>query len=170
MSDCLLLNGDSSPVSLLPLSVIDWQEAIKYMVLEKAIPISWHENWIVHSEHWSTPVPAVLMLTEYTKPKTSVQFSKANVFLRDEYTCQYCGLQLEKKDCTLDHVIPISHGGKTTWQNSATACGPCNAKKGNNHKVVPKKKMHKPDYWELVNKRKHLNFNIRHDSWRDYLQ
>ena len=91
MSDCLLLNGDSSPVSLLPLSVIDWQEAIKYMVLEKAVPISWHDNWIVHSEHWSTPVPAVLMLTEYTRPKTTVQFSKANVFLRDEYTCQYCG-------------------------------------------------------------------------------
>jgi len=170
MSDCLLLNADGAPVSLLPLSVIDWQEAIRYLVLEKATVISWHDNWIVHSATWETPVPAILMLHEYMKPKTSVRFSKSNVFLRDGYKCQYCETQLEKKDCTLDHVIPTSLGGTTSWENSATACGPCNANKGNNKKIVPKVKPHKPDYWELVNKRKKLAFNIRHESWKEFLQ
>lgn len=169
MSDCLLLNADGAPVSLLPLSVIDWQEAIKYLVLEKATPVAWHDNWVVNSMNWSTQVPAVLMLTEYMKPKTTIRFSKANVFLRDGYKCQYCGTHLEKKDCTLDHVLPTSKGGTTAWENSVTACSPCNAGKGNNHKIVPKYKPHKPDYWELVNKRKKLEFNIRHESWRDYL-
>lgn len=170
MSDTLLLNADGAPVSLLPLSVIDWQEAIKYMVLEKANVISWHENWIVHSANWSTQVPAVLMLTEYMKPKTTIRFSKSNVFLRDGYQCQYCGTHLEKKDCTLDHVLPSSLGGQSIWENSVTACSPCNAGKGNDHRIKPKYKPHKPDYWELVNKRKKLSFNIRHDSWKEFLQ
>lgn len=169
MSDCLLLNSDAAPVSLLPLSVIDWQEAVKYIVLEKAMPLAWHENWIVHSANWQTQVPAVLMLTEYMKPKTSIRFSKANVFLRDGYQCQYCGTALEKRDCTLDHVLPSSLGGKSVWDNSVTACHPCNANKGNNHKIVPKVKPHKPDYWELVNKRKKMPFNVRHHSWSDFL-
>lgn len=169
MSDCLLLNSDGSPVSLLPLSVIDWQEAIKHVVLEKAVAVAWHDNWVINSVNWSTPVPAVLMLTDYMKPKTAIRFSKANVFLRDEHTCQYCGKHLQKHECTLDHVLPSSHGGKTSWDNTVTACGPCNANKGNNRKIVPKYKPHKPDYWELVAKRRKIPFSVRHESWRDFL-
>ena len=60
--DTLVLNADGAPISVLPLSVVDWQEAIKYLVLEKAHVLAWHENWIVHSEHWSTPVPSIIML------------------------------------------------------------------------------------------------------------
>ncbi len=170
MSDTLLLNADGAPVSFLPLSVIDWQEAIKYMVLEKATVLAWHDDWIVHSATWETPVPSILILKEYMKPKTTVRFSKGNVFLRDNYKCVYCEKDLQKKDCTLDHVLPTSHGGKTTFENTVTACGPCNASKGNNKKIRPKFKPHKPDFYELVNKRKRLPFNVRHDSWLEYIQ
>lgn len=52
MSDCLILNTDGAPVSHLPLSVINWQEAIKYMVLDKAVVLAWHDDWIVHSQTW----------------------------------------------------------------------------------------------------------------------
>ena len=169
MSDTLLLNADGAPVSYLPLSVINWQEAIKYMVLDKANVLAWHDNWIVRSARWETQVPSILMLKEYMKPKTTIRFSKGNVFLRDNYTCAYCEEKLEKRQCTLDHVIPSSHGGKTTFENTVTACGPCNANKGNNKKIVPKYKPHKPDFFELVNKRKRMPFNIRHEAWRDYL-
>ncbi len=169
MSDTLLLNADGAPVSFLPLSVINWQEAIKYMVLDKANVLAFHDNWIVRSARWETQVPSILMLREYMKPKTTIRFSKGNVFLRDNYTCAYCGDHLEKKHCTLDHVVPSSHGGKTTFENTVTACGPCNASKGNNKKIVPKYKPHKPDFYELVNKRKRMPFNIRHEAWRDYL-
>ena len=115
---CLLLNADASPVSLLPLSTISWEEAIQKMVTEKAIVLEWYEDWIVHSEKWSTPVPAVMILKEYQKKKTAVRFSKHNVFLRDGYTCQYCGDDVTRKSATLDHVLPASHGGKTTFENT----------------------------------------------------
>jgi 5-methylcytosine-specific restriction endonuclease McrA len=169
MSDTLLLNADGAPVSFLPLSVINWQEAIKYMVLDKANVLAWHENWIVRSANWETPVPSILMLREYMKPKSTIRYSKSNVFLRDNYTCAYCGDKLEKNKCTLDHVVPASHGGKTTFENTVCACGPCNANKGNNKKIVPKFKPHRPDFYELVNKRKRMPFQVRHEAWRDYI-
>jgi 5-methylcytosine-specific restriction endonuclease McrA len=169
MSDCLLLNSDAQPVSLLPVSIINWQDAIKYMVLEKATVLSWHEDWIVRSARWETPVPAVIMLKEYMKKKAGVRFSKSNVFLRDGYHCAYCGTDVNRKTATLDHVLPTSHGGKTSFENCVTACAPCNANKGNNKKIVPKVKPHKPTYWELVDKRKGMPFDIRHPEWAVYL-
>jgi 5-methylcytosine-specific restriction endonuclease McrA len=170
MSDTLLLNADGAPVSFLPLSVINWQEAIKYMVLEKAHVLAFHDDWIVHSANWETAVPSILMLHEYMKPKISVRFSKSNVFLRDNFKCAYCDKSLQKKECTLDHVLPTSHGGKTTFENTVTACGPCNASKGNNKKIKPRFKPHKPDFYELVNKRKQLPFTVRDPAWLDYVQ
>lgn len=167
--DTLVLNADGAPVNFLPLSTINWQEAIRYMVLEKANVLEWHEDWIVRSAYWETPVPAVIMLKDYMKPKTTIRFSKSNVFLRDRYVCQYCNSKLEKRHCTLDHVHPISQGGKTTFDNTVTACGPCNAAKGAHTKMKPKVKPYKPDYYELVNKRKQMPFNVRHESWLGYL-
>ena len=170
MSDCLILNADGNPVSYLPLSTVDWQEAIKYMVLDKASVLAWHDNWIVRSARWETPVPSVIMLRDYMKCKTAVRFSRSNVYLRDEHVCQYCGDQLEKKECTLDHVVPTSKGGKSVWDNSVTACGPCNAKKSNSTKTKPKIKPYKPTFYELVNKRKTLPFQVRDPSWLEFLQ
>jgi 5-methylcytosine-specific restriction endonuclease McrA len=170
MSDTLLLNADAQPVSYLPLSTLCWQDAIKYMVLEKGRVLEWHDDWIVRSARWETRVPSIIMLTEYMKPKHTVRFSKSNVFLRDSFVCQYCGDHLDKRDCTLDHVLPVSHGGKSTFENSTTSCGPCNAGKGANKKIKPKHKPHKPDFWELVNKRKAMGFQVRHEVWMDYIR
>jgi 5-methylcytosine-specific restriction endonuclease McrA len=170
MADTLLLNSDAQPVSWLPLSTLTWQDAIKYMVLDKARVLEYHDDWIVHSATWETAVPSIMMLTEYMKPKTGVRFSKSNVFLRDSYKCAYCGDQLEKRGCTLDHVLPSSHGGKTTFENTVTSCGPCNANKGNDKRIKPKFKPHKPDYWELVNRRKQMEFHVRDPRWNDYIK
>lgn len=170
MSDTLLLNADAQPVSYLPLSTLCWQDAIKYMVLEKGRVLEWHDNWIVRSARWETRVPSIIMLNEYMKPKHTVRFSKSNIFLRDRYLCQYCGKKLTKQECTLDHVLPISHGGKSTFENSTTSCSPCNSGKANNYKIKPKNKPYKPDFWELVNKRKEQGFQIKHDSWLDYIK
>ena len=166
----LMLNADGSPISYLPLSVISWEESIKYLVLEKATPLEWYDNWIVHSQNWETRVPAVMILREYEKRKTTVRYSKHNVFLRDGYVCQYCGDDVTRKTATLDHILPTSHGGKTTWENATTACAPCNANKGNNKKIVPKAKPFKPNYFQLVEKRKKMKWDLQHPSWANYLE
>jgi 5-methylcytosine-specific restriction endonuclease McrA len=140
------------------------------MVLEKATVLDWYDNWIVHSANWETQVPAVMILRDYEKRKTSIRFSKHNVFLRDGYICQYCGEDVSKKTATLDHVLPVSHGGKTTFENTVTACGPCNANKGNNKKIVPKVKPFKPTYFQLVEKRKKQHWDMPHPAWKNYLE
>lgn len=169
MNSCLILNADASPVSLLPLSTISWQEAIRYMVSEKATVLEWHDNWIVHSQRWSTPVPAVMILREFQKKKTGVRFSKQNIFLRDDFTCQYCGVEVTRKSATLDHVLPTSHGGKTSWENCTTSCFTCNSGKGNDHKIRPKHRPFKPTYFQLAEKRKKLTWDLKHPSWADYI-
>ena len=169
MSDCLLLNSDASPITMLPLSTITWQDAIRYMVLDKVTVIDWHDDWIVHSANWETRVPAVIMLKEYYKKKTGIRYSKMNVFLRDGFECQYCGVEVNKRTATLDHVLPQSHGGKSTWENSTTSCSKCNSHKGNNKKIKPKTIPHKPTYWELVERRKQMEFDVKHPSWAQFL-
>lgn len=165
----LLLNADVAPVSILPLSTVSWEEAIRYIVLDKVEVLAWYEDWVVHSEHWNTRVPAIIMLKEYQKPKNTMRLSKRNIFLRDQYTCQYCGTSCTDSSATLDHVLPQSKGGTTTWENSATACKPCNYKKAASTKMKPFTTPHKPHYWELVEKRKKMGFHLAHPSWADYL-
>jgi 5-methylcytosine-specific restriction endonuclease McrA len=111
-----------------------------------------------------------MVLKDYQKTKTYIRYSKGNVFLRDDYKCQYCGVDVNKRTATLDHVLPLSHGGKTNWENSTCACSKCNSNKGNSLKhPKPKRSPYKPSYWELVEKRKKLGFDFRHPSWKDYL-
>jgi 5-methylcytosine-specific restriction endonuclease McrA len=169
MADCLLLNADGMPVSYMPLSTLTWQESIRYLVLDKAGVLEWHDSWIVHSATWETQVPSVMILRDYMKPKNSVRFSRSNVYLRDNCECQYCGVKIDRKDATLDHVLPVSKGGKSTWENCTTACGPCNASKSDKLGYKPRIKPFKPDYYELVNKRKKLSFNLTHTEWHKFL-
>jgi 5-methylcytosine-specific restriction endonuclease McrA len=158
------------PVSFLPLSTVDWQEAIRYMVLEKVEVLAWHDDWIVHSATWETRVPAVIMLKEYQRPKHTMRLSKRNVFLRDQYECQYCGSEVTEQSATLDHVHPVSKGGKTSWENSTTACKPCNYKKAAHvGKFKPRQTPYKPHFWDLVNKRKQRGYHVAHPSWEDFL-
>lgn len=164
-----MLNADGAPISLLPLSIIPWEESIKYLVLDKATVLEWHENWVVRSMNWETRVPSVMILKEYEKRKTTIRFSKQTVFIRDGYRCQYCEAEVNKKTATLDHVLPISHGGRTNFENTVTACSPCNSSKGNNKKIVPKNKPYRPTYFQLVEKRKQLGWELPHPRWNEYI-
>lgn len=168
-NDVLVINADGSPVSLIPLSAVSWQDAILYMYHDKCNVLSWYDDWVVHSSNWETRVPAVIMLKKYLKRNTNPRFSKSNVYLRDQYRCQYCNTALTSRTATLDHVIPLSKGGKTNWQNIVTACSPCNSRKGNSLSMRPTHRPHQPGYYELVRKRKQLPFDIRHQSWHQWL-
>lgn len=169
MSDVLVLNADAQPVSYLPLSAIQWREAITYMWLDKVTVLEWYDDWIVRSESWETRVPAVIMLKDYMRRRRRPRFSKTNLYIRDLYTCQYCSNEYSRNNLTLDHVRPISKGGRTEWTNIVAACVSCNTLKGNKMIMRPKKTPHEPTYYELVNNRKQLEFNLRHPAWQNYI-
>lgn len=166
--DVLLLNADAQPLTVLPLSTNSWQDAIKAVWQEDVAIVEEYDNWIVRSPSVQFKVPSVIMLHNYIHVSKSVAFSKHNVFLRDDFTCQYCG----KKDCrlTYDHVIPRKHGGKTTWTNIVAACLDCNNRKGSDLKFdKPRIAPVKPDYWKLAAKQKQADIIVPHDSWVQFL-
>jgi 5-methylcytosine-specific restriction endonuclease McrA len=76
--------------------------------------------------------PEVILLRHYGgRPRHEVTFSRKNLYRRDQYTCQYCGIRLPSEELSIDHVIPKSRGGKTAWDNCVLACIRCNTKKAN---------------------------------------
>lgn len=170
MSDCLVLNADYRPLNFLPLSTITWQHAMKLDVLGRVRPIEWYEDWSINSAHDSWLVPAVVVTNDFQKYRKSVRFSRKAVFLRDLYTCQYCNEPFAVKDLTLDHVLPLSKGGKTEWENIVTACKKCNWSKGDKL-MSPNRLPWKPEYWHIVGLiTDQHKFTIRHDSWRKYIK
>lgn len=76
-------------------------------------------------------IPRVILLVSYDRvPKRRVRFSRFNVFARDKNTCQYCRKRLPRSELNLDHVVPRSKGGMSSWENVVCSCFPCNRKKG----------------------------------------
>ncbi|RME00287.1 MAG: HNH endonuclease [Deltaproteobacteria bacterium] len=76
-------------------------------------------------------VPRVVVLVAYDRmPRRHVRFSRMNIYARDRNTCQYCGKTFPRTELNLDHVLPRSQGGKSTWENVVCSCIECNRKKG----------------------------------------
>lgn len=117
-------------------------------------------------------VPSVIRLLKFIRiPYRAVRFSRRNVLLRDSYRCQYCGEQFPPAMLTLDHVIPLSQGGKTQWDNVVTACKSCNIKKANRRpSEAGMSLLRKPKAPPIVYYL-HLLKNIQghHRSWQKYL-
>ena len=85
----------------------------------------------VRTPNWALLVPRVIRLMEYDKiPKREVKFNRRNIFARDENRCQYCGRKLPASSLSIDHIVPKSRRGSSTWKNVVTACNPCNTVKG----------------------------------------
>ncbi len=85
----------------------------------------------LRTSHQEVQVPRIVRLALYEKiPKSAVKFNRKNLFARDAYRCQYCGQTRPMSQLSLDHVIPRSQGGKTTWENVVCSCMNCNSKKG----------------------------------------
>lgn len=168
-NDTLLLNADGTPLSIIPLSTLTWQESVKLVFLERINVLSWHEDWEIHSQTMTMKVPSVVATKEYiSRKRQGVNLNRHNVFARDRHTCQYCGDKFPYKELTLDHVLPKSKGGITTWDNITTACKRCNHRKGNNPKIVPKVMPRKPDFYQIA-AAKSVILNIKYEEWLKYL-
>jgi 5-methylcytosine-specific restriction endonuclease McrA len=165
----LILNSDGNPLSIIPLSAINWQEAIKLLYQHKVEPIEFYDNWVVHSQKLAYQVPAIVMTKKFYNNTTRIRFTKQNLYYRDQGCCQYCGNNFETKELTIDHVIPKSMGGTRSWSNTVLSCGPCNWSRGNDISVQPIKKPVRPTYFELMVKRKKFPVKLAHESWNIFL-
>ena len=122
MQNCIVLNGDYSY-----LNTVNWKKAVKLLLKGKATAVKYTDA-VIRAGKTVIQVPAVLKLMKIIRTiyRTHVPFSKKNIMIRDNYTCQYCG---SKDELTIDHVIPTARGGKTSFENCVTACKTCNCKK-----------------------------------------
>jgi 5-methylcytosine-specific restriction endonuclease McrA len=167
-ADTLILNANWSPLSWLPLSIIGWQQAIKLQVMNRIVIIEHYDDWEVHSPSVTMKVPALAITKDYHSFQKGVQFSRQNLYLRDLFQCQYCCETLEPNQLNIDHVIPLSKGGKTNWENCVTSCIPCNSRKGSKT-IKPIREPFKPDYWTLSTRKKKMTHQIKHPSWEPFI-
>ncbi|MGF1467067.1 MAG: HNH endonuclease [Sandaracinaceae bacterium] len=117
--------------SYLPHRVVGWQKAISMSYTGKVEVLETYDE-VIRSVSLAVPMPAVVRLVRAVRRhEPRLRFSRANVLARDGFACQYCGETLPSRDLTLDHVVPRARGGGTTWENTVTACRPCNGRKGN---------------------------------------
>jgi 5-methylcytosine-specific restriction endonuclease McrA len=163
----LLLNATFEP-----LKIISWQRAIALWFEDKVEIVESYDDFELKSQKLTMKCPAVVRLIEFVKShRNKVKFSRANVFGRDKYMCQYCGDTPGTEDLTYDHVLPRSKGGKTEWTNIVTCCVDCNKKKADRTPEQAKMKLmtqpRKPDLRpESVIR---MTLPTTPDEWRNYL-
>jgi 5-methylcytosine-specific restriction endonuclease McrA len=168
MEQTLLLNA-----SFEPLKVVHWQKAVTLLCQGKVEVISVYDRDI-RSVTFTIKLPAVIRLLRYVRIKHRfdyVPFSRANIYARDEHTCQYCGRTLPTSELTFDHVVPVAQGGRKDWENIVTCCVACNRKKGGLTPAgagmrlvrLPKRPESAPAL--------RITIGLRNapESWRDYL-
>ena len=122
----LVLNADYRPLSYYPLSLWCWQDSVKSVFLDRVTIVSNYDR-VIRSPSFNMKLPSVIALKHFVSPQSNPNFTRFNVFLRDKFSCQYCG---SGDELTFDHLLPRSRGGKTNWDNVVTACSNCNVQKG----------------------------------------
>jgi 5-methylcytosine-specific restriction endonuclease McrA len=116
-------------------------------------------------------VPRVIVLLAFDRlPRRHVRFSRINLMARDGFRCQYCGLKPHRSELNLDHVVPRSVGGRSTWENVVTSCVDCNRKKGGRtprqaHMKL-QQKPERPRWTPLANL---MWSSVRYQEWRPFL-
>ena len=126
----------------------------------------------LHAARVAIRIPSVIRLLEYRRiPHQTRALSRKNILLRDRNTCQYCAQVLPSSELTLDHVIPRSRGGLSTWENLVACCHICNRKKGNQYvHEAGMKLLREPRAFTLHTSRHIMRMMGRSDAkWRKYL-
>lgn len=129
---CVVLNATYEPIT-----VVSAKRALLMFLEGKAVIVEEHPEYVMRSPRQTFPVPLMIALKNYIKGrrvfKTKALLTQKNLFIRDAYTCQYCGRkksQLKQSEfLTRDHVIPTAKGGQDIWTNVVTSCNICNNKK-----------------------------------------
>ncbi len=149
MTQCVLLNADYTF-----LNVVNWKRAMRLIAKGKVQVLKNSERAIRTAEGIFIKIPAVMKLIKLIRAlyRTRIPFTKKNVVVRDGFKCTYCGTEKEK--LTIDHIIPISRGGKTIFENCVSSCKQCNNKKGartpREAGMFPKVKAYQPTISEFL--------------------
>jgi 5-methylcytosine-specific restriction endonuclease McrA len=162
----LVLNASYEPIN-----VCAARRAI--VLVLKGVAMTEEENGhFLHAARVALRVPSVIRLLEYRRiPHQTRALSRKNILLRDRNTCQYCGEVLPSGELTLDHVVPRSRGGASTWENLVACCHPCNRTKGNQFPgEASMHLMREPRAFNLHTSRHIMRLMGRSDDkWRKYL-
>jgi 5-methylcytosine-specific restriction endonuclease McrA len=169
MENALVLNATYEPIN-----IISWKRALTLLFQGKVEVLAEYDREI-RSVSFTVKLPSVLRLLSYVKIRKRfqhVKFSRANIYARDNHTCQYCGKKCPTEDLTFDHVIPIVKGGDKSWRNIVTCCLDCNHKKGGStpegagmHLIrQPKEPEWVPSMLHIT-----IGFKTTPEAWRDFL-
>jgi 5-methylcytosine-specific restriction endonuclease McrA len=168
MEQTLLLNATYEP-----LKIVHWQKAVTLWYQGKVEVISVYDRE-VRSVTFTFRLPSVIRLLRRVRIKRRfdyVPFSRANIYARDKYTCQYCGHALPTSDLTFDHVIPVAQGGRKDWENIVTCCMTCNRRKGGRtpdeadmRLIRPPRRPDKAPALRIT-----IGLRTAPESWHDYL-
>jgi len=177
----LVLNRSWQPVGVAPVSrslvllwndnarVVDPQDYQLYTWADWAGLIPREDEPFIQGVRLRLRVPEVVALTKYDRiPANAVTFSRRNIYKRDRYTCQYCGAQPGTEELTLDHVIPRSQGGISTWENCVLACVGCNKRKADRtpeQAGMPLRKKPVRPMWRPL----YATRDVRIDSWTRFV-
>jgi 5-methylcytosine-specific restriction endonuclease McrA len=162
----LVLNASYEPIN-----VCNERRAV-VMIFKGKARMEEHNGHMLHSPRITMHAPSVIRLTEYRHiPHKRRSLSRKNVLLRDQFRCQYCEIVFKPADLTLDHIVPRSRGGTSTWENLAACCKLCNHRKGNQ---TPEEAgmplLEKPRAFSMHVSRQIMRYLGRADeSWRKYL-
>ena len=154
MTQTVVLNADYTY-----LNTVNWKRGLKLLLLEKAEALKESDHTVCNADKtYVFKIPLVLKLVYMVKTiyRNKIPYSRRNIFIRDGYSCQYCGT---KNRLSIDHVIPSSKGGKTKFTNCVACCVTCNISKGDRTPTEAnmrlRKTPHDPTVMEfLVNKMK----------------
>ena len=165
MHSVLLLNATYEP-----LKIISWQRAVTMFFLGKVEIVQEYDHNI-RSVSLVIKAPAVVRLLRFIHiGRKAPPLCRTNVLARDNFECQYCGRALSGRDATLDHVIPRSQGGTTSWENVVCSCSACNRKKGgrtpHEARMTLRKKPARPEWLPVLTMK--LNGKIP-ASWQVFL-
>jgi 5-methylcytosine-specific restriction endonuclease McrA len=163
----LVLNASYEPIN-----ICGARRAL-VLVLKGVARTEEEQGATLHAARMHIAMPSVIRLLEYRRiPHQTRALSRKNILLRDRNTCQYCGVILPSAELTLDHVIPRSRGGLSTWENLVAACHSCNRRKGNHmlNELDHMKLQKEPRPFTLHTSR-HIMRMIGHSDlkWRKYL-
>ncbi len=162
----LVLNASYEPIN-----VCAARRAL-VLVLKGVASAEEHSQAHARSARQAIPLPSVIRLLEYRRiPHQARALSRKNILMRDRYTCQYCLKTYPASEMTLDHVVPRSRGGESSWENLVACCYDCNNRKGNRTPEEAGMKLAKmPRPFTLHTSRHLMRLLAKSDEqWRKYL-